>query len=134
MTNKIKTKMGLKYSKNRLESHLTNKKTMDSNRPNKGTIDDIINFPNYLDKYTPCKGSVNGPELYNEKVYLSIYHFLEYEELKPSDYRKSELGLYLKSLTDDVIPCFYEDYDDKIYKYPYEFLKENESKFLNFKK
>ena len=50
-------------------------------RSNKGTVEDILNFPHYFDKYTPKKGTVNGPQLKNSRVYLSVYHFIQYEGL-----------------------------------------------------
>lgn len=96
-------------------------------RPNKGKNEDILNFQFYFNKYTTKKGSINGPELLNNSVYISVYHFLEYEGYDPNEYDTFAIGLDMFIMSQDIIPCFYEDYPktDKINKYKYEFLINN---------
>lgn len=116
-------------SKTRAE-HINNQ-----DRPFKGTNDDILNFKQYFEGYTPKEGTINGPELKNSKVYISIYHFLEYEGSDPNSYDTEKIGLHFyNNITQDTIPCYYEDYSKKIDKYEYSVLKNNFSVFEKYLK
>ena len=126
--------MGIKYPKKNFLSlmgaktrseHLSREKD-----PSMGEVNHILNFAHYFDKFKPKKGTVNGPELKNSKVYLSVYHFLEYEGKDPHKYNTENIGLdFYTNITQDTIPCFYENYNRKIDKYEYNVLKKNFSIF-----
>lgn len=122
--------MRIKISKERLLNQMNAEKRADyfskQQRPNKGTVDDILKFKHYFNKFEPKKGTINGPEVKKSKVYISVYHFLEYEGLNPKLYDTDNIGLYFyNNITKDTIPCFYVDYSKKIDKYEYKVLKEN---------
>lgn len=67
------------------------------------------------------------------KVYISVYHFLQYEGLDPEKYDTERIGLYLYvEVTKDVIVCHYENYEKDINKYLYQILVENMKDFEDF--
>ncbi len=104
-------------------------------RPLKDTKGDILSFDMYFDKYTTLPGIINRPEEKDGKIYISIYHFMEYNGINPELYYTLNIGLYFyENITKDVISCFYTNYPHKIDKYDYEIIKRNQHIFKNFLK
>ncbi len=104
-------------------------------RPLKDTHEDILNFKMYFKSYNPLPGIINGPEEKGGKIYISIYHFMEYNGINPELYYTLNIGLYFyENITKDVISCFYTNYPHKIDKYDYEIIKRNQHIFKNFLK
>ncbi len=80
------------------------------------------------------KLGTHGPELKNGKLYISIYHYLEYVCKEPNEYKTIELGGYLteqsimtlSKLNPQYISCEYYNYHHKINKFELEFLRKKE--------
>lgn len=114
-----------------------NRANLLGNRPNKGKVDDIMNYKPYTMSQKAINGTFNGPELSEnkQKVYLSVFHYLEYENIDPHLYETIDIGRRLSDMTFDT-KCYKVDYEkygyDKVNKYEYNFLKKNHSFILSF--
>jgi hypothetical protein len=129
--------MGISYSKSDLINLLSGQAKYDAinklNRPNKDSTNDILNFKHYYNGLTIETGK-NGPELNNDKVYISIYHFMEYNGINPNNFDTFEIGNRLERRTNDYTICKYEEHDYKINKYEYSFIETNQNIFNDFRK
>ena len=86
----------------------------------------------------------HGPELKNNNLYISIYHYLEYVCKDPNTYDTIRLGGYLTMQSDNLlralstryISCKYEKYPETINKFEIEFLRKEEKSgvFERYKK
>lgn len=101
-------------------------------RPNKGTVSDILTFPHYYSA-KQLEWGEHGPEVHDDNAYLSVYHFLEYEGIDPHEYDTLAIGGRLSELTSDFYQCKYVRDPYTINKYEYNFLKEKQETFKNFK-
>lgn len=128
--------MGVKISKDRLLSQMDSKTKAEflrkDNRPNKGEKSDILNFKHYFSGFTLIEGK-HGPEESENKIYISVYHFLEYEGFDPHDYNTESIGRYLCTLTNDYKQCLYKDFPYEINKYDFNFLISNQKVFKDYK-
>jgi len=128
--------MKIKISNDRLLSQMDPKSKSqflrNVNRPNKGMPLDIFNFKHYFDGFTLIEG-IHGPEESDSKIYISVYHFMEYEGIDPHDFETVKIGGHLSELTSDYKSCLYRDFAHKINKYDYNFLIKNQSAFSNYK-
>ena len=99
-----------------------------------GTYSDILNFPNYF-KHSEVEEGSHGPEENGEIVYISVYHYMQYnnDRYDPKDYDTLRIGGELLNHTKDVIPIKYNGQSFWINKYPFDFLKAHESVFERFK-
>jgi hypothetical protein len=102
------------------------------NRPNFGEINDILNFEYYFSKHF-IEWDIHGPELENNKVYLSIFHFMEYNGINPLKYDTISIGGYLSTITQDFKICKYISQSYDVNKYDFEFRSQNKSCFENYK-
>ena len=102
-----------------------------SNRPNKEQPNDILNFEHYFDGYTLTEG-FHGPELDNSIVYISVYHFMEYQGIVPASYDTEGIGLHLSTIKTAIKFCRYKELPYKINKYDYTFIKEHQAIFDNY--
>ena len=103
-----------------------------ASRPNKGLVEDIVNFEHYFSGKKLEHGR-HGPEVHGGKAYISVYHFLEYEGINPREYDTLAIGGRLSELTHDFYECKYVNDHYTINKYEYNFLKEKQETFKNFK-
>lgn len=122
----------MKYSRERLQAQSRFNITMSENH---GTNEDINSFKGYFTNYTLEYGK-HGPEFSNDgkNIYLSVYHFLQYEGKDPSQYKTKECGGALSALSTDVIPCKYKEFDYDFNKYQYQFLIEKMDLIETFKR
>ena len=93
----------------------------------------IIAKTNYFKKCNEMDFGTHGPEIKNNEVYLSIYHFLEFLKEFPNRYNTVKLGGYLSDLVgDDKISCKYECQDFTILKFPVSLLLSEKENFRNY--
>jgi hypothetical protein len=129
--------MGIKISKDRLLSQIDSKTRAEylknEIRSNKCEPVDILNFKHYFSGFKLIEG-IHGPEEVNSKIYLSVFHFMEYDGINPHDFDTISIGGHLSTLTSDYQFCVYSDFPHKINKYEYNFLIKNKSVFSNYQK
>lgn len=95
----------------------------------------IMAKTNYFKKCVEMDFGTHGPEIKDDEVYISIYHFLEFLGVFPSKYQTVELGGYLSDLAgDDKIPCKYECQNFTILKFPVSLLEAEKENFSNYLK
>ena len=103
----------------------------DANRPYFEELSDIVNFPHYFSNLKIEYG-IHRPELKNNKIYISVYHFMEYNSILPQNYDTIAIGGFFSNLTNDFTKCKYYNQDFEINKYDYNFIKENKELFTKF--
>jgi hypothetical protein len=99
----------------------------------KETKNSILNYPNYYSAGSIEYGK-HGPEEKDGEIYLSVFHYLEFNRLNPRDYNTFKLGQALASLTSDSTACKYSNQSFQILKYPYSFIQSNDDLVESFKK
>lgn len=102
----------------------------------------ILEFKGYYGKNDPLieliEGEVNGPIRRNDKVYISVYHYLEFKNVAPSKFDTNGIGKYFASICDDdFILITYKLKNGKIQttkRYDYNFIERNKETFKKFRK
>lgn len=124
----------LSMSKSRFSQHLSGDQKIEFIASNKiqPTDENILNFKLYF-KGKKVEYGENGPELKEGKIYISVYHFLEFNGINPHNYDVFSMGNYLSSLTSDYCIVKYVMDDFKINKYPYDFIRRNNNILEQFK-
>ena len=113
---------------------LRNQLLNEDERPNFNTQEDILNFDYYFKNWTLIEGE-NGPEPLNSKIYISVYHFLEYQGRDPHQYNTFKIGGHFYSeCGNDYLTCRYKEFSELIHKYDFDLLLTNFHEFENFKK
>ncbi len=119
-------------------SKFNNQETLkkeENNTMNTREFEDILNYQNY---YSP--GSIemdygsHGPEMKNGKLYISIYHYLEFIGDSPWKYNTFRLGEYLSTCSNDYLKCKYENQSFEISKFNIEVIKKEKLNFKNYLK
>jgi hypothetical protein len=100
------------------------------------TIDEIMNFNNY---FKACDGEMDfgkhGPEIIDGKIYISIFHYLEFKQMNPRNFDTFNLGKWLTEQSiSKIIKCKYSCQSFDINKFDVEMLFELEDQFINFRK
>jgi hypothetical protein len=93
----------------------------------------IMNFSNYYSA-GEIEYGIDGPEINGDKLYISIYHYLEFIGENPRNYDTLKLGEYLTSKSFDYKVCKYKSQHFDINKFNLELLKEERSNFSNYRK
>lgn len=93
----------------------------------------IMNFSNYYSAGTTEYG-VDGPEIEDSKLYLSVYHYLQYLGENPRDYDTFRLGNYLTGMSLNYKSCKYESQSFSINKFDLDLLKKEESQFSRYER
>ena len=121
-------------SKSRFSQHLSGDQKIEFIASNKiqPTNENILNFKMYFKGKTLEYGE-NGPELKEGKIYISVYHFLEFNGINPHNYDVFAMGNYLARLTSDYCIVKYVSDDFKINKYHYDFIRLNNNILEQFK-
>ena len=101
--------------------------------PEEQLVENVFNYKSYYDAGEIDYGK-HGPELINGQLYVSVYHFLEFNGYKPNQYNTNALGKLLSNNNSDITICKYKAHDFEIRKYNYQFLKEKEIEFEVFKR
>lgn len=96
-------------------------------------IQQILNYGRYYSAGQMDYG-VDGPELINGTVYISVYHFLEFMGEKPWEYDTFKMGQAFYGISRDFKKCKYLSQDFEIGKYDFEFLEERNELVNQFKK
>jgi hypothetical protein len=96
-------------------------------------FDLILNYSNYYSK-GEIEYGIDGPEIFEDKLYISIYHYLEYINENPHNYDTFNLGLYLFKKSENFRKCKYKDQNIEIDKYNLELLKTERKNFDKYKK
>ena len=96
-------------------------------------IQQILNFENYYSAGTMDYG-IDGPELTDGTVYISVYHFLEFMGEKPWDYDTFKMGQAFYGITSDRKKCKYLSQNFEIGKYSFELIEERMDIVEQFKK
>jgi hypothetical protein len=96
-------------------------------------FESILNFSNYYKK-CDIESGIHGPEVHEDKLYISIYHYLQYLNEDPHNYDTLNLGLYLFSKSATLRKCKYECQNFEIDKYNLELLKTERTNFEKYKK
>ena len=87
-------------------------------------ISEILNYNGYFSAGDVEYG-INGPELVDGKIYMSIYHYLEFIRENPRRFNTLKIGLILAETNDDIKKCKYIKHKFEIKKYSFELLEEN---------
>jgi hypothetical protein len=77
---------------------------------------------------------IHGPEIEEGKLYISIYHYLEFLNLNPRDYNTFKLGNYLTNISSNYKECKYENQTYTINKFDLELLKKEREAFEDYLK
>lgn len=72
---------------------------------------------------------IHGPEISNNILYISIFHYLEYLTLNPRAYNTFSLGNYLTKVSSNYKVCKYESQSFRINKFDLELLKKERGNF-----
>lgn len=96
-------------------------------------FDKITNKSNYY-KASEIEYGIHGPEIEDNKLYISIYHYIEYLGLSPRDYNTFKLGNYLTNCSSNYKECKYESQSFSINKFDLELLKKERSSFEDYRK
>lgn len=75
---------------------------------------------------------ISGPELDDEKVYITVFDYLQFIGETPSDFDTYNLGKELSKLSKYYKTCKYKNQDFTIRKYDYELLEKNEKLILSY--
>jgi hypothetical protein len=121
-------------SKSRFSQHLSGEQKIEFINQNllNATDKNILNFELYF-KGKKIEYGVDGPELKEGKIYISVYHFLEFNGIDPHAYDVFTIGNYFTRLTSDFLTVKYQNDDFKINKYHFNFLKLNKKSMEQFK-
>lgn len=97
---------------------------------------EILNFPKY---FKACNGQMDygthGPELKDDNLYISIFHYLEFIGQAPSKFDTFNLGKWLTESSDkDILSCKYACQSFSINKFNLVLLQQLENKFNEFLK
>ena len=95
-------------------------------------FESILNFSNYYKK-CDIESGIHGPEVHEDKLYISIYHYLQYLNEDPHNYDTLNLGLYLFSKSATLRKCKYECQNFEIDKYNLELLQTERNNFEKYK-
>lgn len=98
----------------------------------KEDVNEIVNFKGYYNAGELDYG-IHGPEQIENKVYLSIWHYLEFIGEKPFEYDTKNIGDSFHLLTDDIHYCKYKKYGYQHGKYDFNLLKKNMEIFQKLK-
>jgi hypothetical protein len=94
-------------------------------RPNHGQKNDILNFKGYFSKYT-IEWGFHGPEEGADgKIYLSVFHYLQYIGEDPFRYNTNSIGLNLMGPGIGTIQCKYKEQTFVINKFDFDLLESN---------
>lgn len=95
----------------------------------------ILNYSNYF-KAGDGRMDVgkHGPEIFNGKLYMSIFHYLEYVNKGPRNYDTFSLGRHLTEKSIHYLTCKYSAQSFSINKFELDLLKQEEINFSRFKK
>lgn len=93
----------------------------------------IMNFSNYYSAGSMEYG-VDGPEIEDNKLYISVYHYLQYLGENPRDYDTFGLGNYLTGMSLNYKSCKYESQSFSINKFDLDLLKKEERQFTRYKR
>lgn len=94
----------------------------------------IMSFGRYFEAGTIEKG-IHGPEINNGKLYMSIFHYLEYMQMGPRSYDTFKLGNYLTGRSaGDYQECKYDTQHFHINKFNLELLKREMPNFRVYRK
>ena len=97
-------------------------------------IDRILNYRNYF-KSCDIEYGAHGPEVHNGEVYISLYHYMQFNDINPRGYDTFKLGSALtRNRAGDMLECKYECQGFKIIKYPFSYIQENENMFEDYTK
>ncbi len=124
----------MKLLKNYLENNFKSNPSSNHNQ----TIENpefqkIMDFPNYYSA-GEIEYGIHGPEIENGKLYISVYHFLEFHLLNPRNYNTFSIGNEFSKLSNDYKTCKYKSQNFTIGKYDWELLKNNWAIFERYKK
>lgn len=109
------------------------KKTSNSMESNEHSR--ILNYPNYfMAGNGQMDFGIHGPEVIEGKLFISIYHYLEYIDISPRKYDTFSLGRYLTSRSSKYLKCKYGSQNFEINKFELELLKEETGEFDNFRR
>ena len=96
-------------------------------------IQEILNYGRYYSAGQMDYG-VDGPELIDGVVYISVYHFLEFTRRKPWEYDTFNMGKAFYGITTDYKKCKYLSQGFEIGKYDFELLLDRGDLVEQFKK
>jgi hypothetical protein len=101
---------------------------------NEDKIERILNYGRYY-KSCDIELGVHGPEMHNSEVYISLFHYMQFNNINARDYDTYNLGNALnRNRAGDMLECKYECQNFKITKYPFSYIQENEVMFEDYTK
>jgi len=108
-------------------------KKEENNTEYKTEFDEILIYQNYYSPgSTEMEYGLHGPEMKNGKLYISIYHYLEFTGDSPWKYNTFKLGGYLSTCSNDYLKCKYKNQSFEISKFNIEIIKKEKLNFKNF--
>lgn len=99
-------------------------------------MSDFESIKNYSNYYSACdiEHGIHGPEEIEGKLFISIYHYLQYINENPQNYDTFTLGNYLTSKSITYTKCKYVCQNYEINKFNSELLKIERNNFDKYKK
>ena len=94
-------------------------------------IHSILNYNRYFSAGDMEYG-IDGPELVDGKIYISVYHYLEFMGKNPRNYDTFKMGAAFSGMTNDIKKCKYLKQNFEIKKYSFELIEENKNLVENF--
>jgi hypothetical protein len=97
--------------------------------------DDLINKVMSYSSYYSAGGienGIHGPEMYNDNLYISIYHYLQFKGRNPNSYDTFKLGGVLSRNNPDYRECKYKGQSFSIKKFNLKTIFENENLIEQF--
>lgn len=83
---------------------------------------EILDYP-YFFSAGEMEFGIDGPELIDQRLYISIYHYLQYAKLTPSKYNTLALGNYLTRKSSHYTECKYMSQSFTINKFDVELIE-----------
>jgi hypothetical protein len=101
----------------------------------------ILDFKGYYGMNDPrielIDGEVNGPIRRNDKIYISIYHYLEFKRESVNSYDKNKAGAYFKSISNgDYVTVTYKLRSGVVqttHRYDYNLIERNKKELEKFR-
>jgi len=124
----------LKRQSNWIDRYLSSKKVNSNTLTPNNRFDDILQYKRYYKACEEMEYGIHGPEVKDGKLYISIFHYLQFIGKNPKSYDTFSLGNYLTNASSYYETCQYACQNFNINKFDLDLLQKEEinfNKFLN---
>jgi hypothetical protein len=97
--------------------------------------EEVMNYSNYFEAGNgEMDFGQHGPEIEDDVLFISIYHFLEFLGLNPKNYHTLNLGKYLTQISSKYLTCKYKAQSFDINKFDIDMLCDEMENFEKYKR